>query len=372
MKKSIALFVVTRIFALFFMSAILSDTHYYVTLAQKMFHGAVPYIDFPFEYPPFAIFAVYLPGVISTDHYRFVFMLMAFIFDALIFWEVLKRDEKSALFYVFLSACLLPFSLERLDLIMIYPMIMATINYQNKEFNKGLVWSTVGGWFKLIPFISYIGTLNHKGEFLRTQIKIILLNLVLLTIFSMSFYSNMFDFLKYHIGRPFQVESVVASFVFISSTLFGTTFEIVNSYGSQNVIFSGMDSILSLATIGLLVSFSFLVYFYNIHKDKINLFDIISLFVFILLIFSKVLSDQFFIWPLASLFMGTMLREMNKFDKILLSFVYIFTCLIFVNYWSFIENGGIWHWILFLKNISVVYITIKIFLLIRKQTKITN
>jgi len=293
---------------------------------------------------------------------------MAFIFDCLLFWEILKRNQ-NATFYVFLSAFLLPFSLERLDIIMIFPMIMAIINYQKKEFNKGLIWSTVGGWFKLIPFISYIGTFNHKGQFLRTQIKIILLNLFFLTIFSMSFYSNMFDFLKYHIGRPFQVESVVASFVFISSMLFGTSIKIVNSFGSQNVLFSTMNSLLSLATYFLVASFAFLIYFYNKHKDKIDLFDIVSLFIFCLMIFSKVLSDQFFIWPLACLFLGTIIKNMNRFDKIVLSIVYLFTCLIFVNYWSFIEKGGIWHWILFFKNISLIYIAIKSFLIIKKQTR---
>lgn len=368
MKKSIILFILTRLFAIFFMSAILSDTHYYLSLAEKMFNGAVPYIDFPFEYPPFALFAIYLPGVISTDNYRLCFMLMALIFDCLIFWEVLKRNQ-CPIFYVFLSACLLPFSLERLDIIMIFPMIMAIMNYQQIEFNKAIVWSTVGGWFKLIPFISYIGTFNHKGQFLRTQIKIILLNLVLLTIFSMSFYSNMFDFLKYHVNRPFQVESVAASFVFVSSMLFGTSSEIVNSFGSQNVLFTTMETFLSLATYFLIASFAFLIYFYNKHKEKINLFDIMSLFIFCLLIFSKVLSDQFFIWPLACLFLGTIIKNMNKFDKFILSIVYLFTCLIFVNYWSFIGKGGIWYWILFLKNISLIYIAIKSFCIINKQTR---
>lgn len=369
MKKSLFLFFTTRILALFLMPVILSDTGYYVILAKKMFHGGIPYIDFPFEYPPLAILPIYLPGIIGPESYRFWFMSLALIFDFMVFWEITKKSSHS-FFYVVLSALCLPFLLERLDIFMIFPMIMAISCYQNKKFNQGLIWSTIGGWFKLIPFITYIGTFNYKNNFWRTQVKIILLNFVLLTLFSMLFYSNMFDFLKYHTDRPFQVESVVSSFVLVSAPLLGFKYEIVNSFGSQNVIFPGMEIFLKLTSFLIFVSFGWLIYFYNKHKAHINLYDATSLFIFFLLIFSKVLSDQFFIWPLAFLFLGCLVKSMNRFDKAALTLIYLITCILFINYWSVVEkSGGIWHWFLFLKNILLVYIAAKSIFIIRKQTR---
>jgi len=368
MKKNLFLFLLTRIFAIFFMSAILSDTYYYVTLAQKMFQGAIPYIDFPFEYPPFAIFPIYLSGVISTESYRLWFMLLAFIFDFFIFWEIYKR-KNHVLFYVILSSLCLPFLLERLDIFMVFPMVMALGCYQRNKFNQGLIWSTIGGWFKLIPFITYIGTFKDKENFGRTMVKIILLNFLILTIFSMSFYSNMFDFLKYHLDRPFQIESVVSSFVLIFAQVFGFKIEIVNSFGSQNILFNGMNLLLKLSFFLTLASFGWLIYFFNKNKNQLNLFDVTSIFILFLLLFSKVLSDQFFVWPLAFLFLGNLIKQMNLLDKIILTAIYFITCFLFVNYWSVIEKGGIWHWILFLKNILLIYITVKSIIILNKKSE---
>ena len=368
MKKHLplAFFLASRIFAIFFMSAILSDTIYYSSLAQKMFTGAVPYIDFTFEYPPFAIFPIYLPGVLSITSYRFWFMCLAFVFDLAIFWEIKKRNT-DLLLYVLLSSFLLPFSLERLDIFMILPIVLAIVAYQKKEFIKGAIYSTLGGWLKLIPFITYIGLWNDKN-FSRTITKTILINLVILTICSISFYSNMFDFLKYHLDRPFQVESVMASFVFGASKILSMPFSIVNSFGSQNILFNYNELVLKLFTILLFVFFGYLLVFYFKHKSKLNLFDMITTLMFTLMIFSKVLSDQYFLWPLALIFLGYSITKMNLIDKFFLGFIYLSTCLIFINYWDFIAGRGPWQVLLFLKNLCLIVFTLRSYKLLKAQT----
>lgn len=368
MKKHLplALFLITRIFAIFFMSAILTDTLYYSTLAQKMFAGAVPYIDFPFEYPPFAIFPIYLPGVISTESYRLWFMCLAFIFDFTIFWEI-KKQGKELLLYVVLSSFLLPFALERLDIFMVLPIILAILAYQRKEYTKGAIYSTLGGWLKLIPFITYIGLWKDKN-FTRTLTKIIILNLVILTIFSISFYSNMFDFLKYHLNRPFQVESVMASLIFGASKIFSIPFSIVNSFGSQNILFNYNEVILKLFSILLFISFAYLLIFYYKNKCRINLFDMTTTLLLALMIFSKVLSDQYFLWPLALFFLGHSITQMKITDKMILGFIYLSTSLIFINYRDFIAGRGPWQILLFLKNLGLIFIAWRSFQLLKAQT----
>ena len=368
MKKHLplALFFVTRIFAIFFMAAILSDTLYYAMLAQKMFAGGVPYIDFTFEYPPFAIFPIYLSGVISTESYRLWFMCFAVVFDFAIFWEV-KKHDKDVLLYVVLSSFLLPFALERLDVFMILPIILAILAYQKKEYLKGAIYSTIGGWLKLIPFITYIGLWNDK-KFSRTLTKTIILNLIILTICSVSFYSNMFDFLKYHLDRPFQVESVMASLVFGVSKVFLIPFSIVNGFGSQNILFNYNEIFLKLFSLLLLISFGYLLSFYYKNKSRVNLFDMTTTLLLVLMVFSKVLSDQYFIWPLALLFLGHSITQMTKIDKVILAFIYISTCLIFVNYWDFIAGKGPWQILLFFKNLGLVFITWRSFKLLKDQT----
>ncbi|MBC7713333.1 MAG: hypothetical protein H7177_08340 [Rhizobacter sp.] len=369
MKKHLplSLFLLTRIFAIFFMAAILSDTIYYSFLAQKMFTGAVPYIDFPFEYPPFAIFPIYLPGVISTESYRLWFMLLAFTFDFAVFWQI-KKQGHELLLYVVLSSLLLPFSLERLDIFMVLPIVMSIIAYQKQEFTKGAVYSTIGGWLKLIPFITYIGMWNNKKDFSRSLVKAFILNCIILTICSISFYSNMFDFLKYHLNRPFQVESVMSSIVMGFSKIFSIPFSIVNSFGSQNILFNYNEIFLKLFSILLFVSFGYLLVFYYKNKSRVNLFDMMTTLLLTLMVFSKVLSDQYFLWPVALIFLGHSITQMNRLDKTILGFIYLSTCLIFVNYWDFIAGKDFWQTLLFFKNLGLIFILWRSFKLLKDQT----
>lgn len=367
-KYAIALFLITRIFALFFMPQILSDTIYYATLAQKMLRGFIPYIDYTFEYPPLSIIPIYLPGLISLEHYRMIFMILALIVDCFIFWKILK-ESKNALFYVFLSSFLMPFYFERIDIFMILPMIYAVHNYTLGKNNTGIFWSTIAGWLKLIPFITYIGIFKDFKNFPRSLTKIIILNLLVLTICSLLFYGNMLDFLKYHLNRPFQIESVAISVFFALSYIFDISFTKVTSFGSQNIEFLHQEYFLKGTSITLFFIFCWLSYFYYKHKSRINLYDLTSVFILFLMIFSKVLSDQFFIWPLALIFLGSSIHKMNFFDKAVLALAYLGTGFLFINYTTLIKTFGIWPLLLILKNACLVYITFRLFYLLKKQTR---
>jgi hypothetical protein len=58
----------------------LSDTFYYLEIAVRVTHGAWPYVDFPFEYPPLALAFLLLPpagGTVAAYEYWFAVEMIA-------------------------------------------------------------------------------------------------------------------------------------------------------------------------------------------------------------------------------------------------------------------------------------------------------
>jgi hypothetical protein len=85
--RDAALILLTQIPALFSaLNPIVGDTRVYQAVAADFFSGVMPYRDRPFEYPPYALLPVLLPGLITTAalHYRYAFSLLMLLCDGLL------------------------------------------------------------------------------------------------------------------------------------------------------------------------------------------------------------------------------------------------------------------------------------------------
>ena len=227
-----------------------------------------------FEYPPLVVAWFNLPNhfidfsVLTSpndyiNQYSYYFRILMLFFDFLIFILVFNIGNKllqvrdihilfSGVIYIVSSQILFNLLYDRLDLVLV-AMILLCFYYQIRgHVFLSSFFISMGIFFKLVPlflipvwFIGWIPeTVFNKTKLswdknqwtlpVKASISVIASCTILLVLSLFVYGPKAFSFLKYHLDRGVQIESFYSTVIIVLGW-FGLPYEIVSSYGSQNV-----------------------------------------------------------------------------------------------------------------------------------------
>jgi hypothetical protein len=302
MTKIVVLFLTTSVFQSF---VDLFDFEYYFEHGMMVVNGQVPYLDFPFDYPPLALVPILLaiiPVILTMNPYAFIFtfqalMVLCDIGTVLcIYFIGLKvYDEKKA----FLAACIYSgafstayFVLTKYDA---FPtcLLMVAVLFTIYGMNmRGYLADTAGALAKIFPLIilPFITLYNARMTSLKQEI------LQLLKIFIPLFLVAVLPILvlKPEIISQYFSASLIRSTAYVNTptyVVYAIFHEILNIDISialiSNLMYALMGTILLV-----LVYFAFTL-------EKINrttLLKFMVLSIFSVVFFMKYHSPQYLVW----------------------------------------------------------------------------
>jgi hypothetical protein len=302
MTKIVVLFLTTSVFQSF---VDLFDFEYYFEHGMMVVNGQVPYLDFPFDYPPLALVPILLaiiPVILTMNPYAFIFTFQALMvlcdigtFLCIYFIGLKVCDEKKA----FLAACIYSgafstayFVLTKYDA---FPtcLLMVAVLFTIYGMNmRGYLADTAGALAKIFPLIilPFITLYNARMTSLKQEI------LQLLKIFIPLFLVAVLPILvlKPEIISQYFSASLIRSTAYVNTptyVVYAIFHEILNIDISialiSNLMYALMGTILLV-----LVYFAFTL-------EKINrttLLKFMVLSIFSVVFFMKYHSPQYLVW----------------------------------------------------------------------------
>jgi uncharacterized membrane protein len=319
----------------FFDSLRYSSTGLYFDYASQMFQGAVPYRDFPLEYPPLAILFLALPGLAGSDlsGYAIGFTVEILIFDLLGLYLIFAISRLRGLrcgttlsVYTLSLLALWPVTVTRYDLI---PAIMALAAiYAFMRDKTKTCWAILaaGTMTKLFPIILaplfLLYSLLHRqyGRVIRGVGAFAIITLAIAIPFIVLSPGGLLESFTYQTQRGLQIESLYASLLLVGQALHFIATPLEFSFGSVNIAGSLADT-LARVSLFLLIFFLLIVYWYFFntmraanHHDSLasdtgaqgELLNFSLLVILVFIVFNKVLSPQYLVWlyPIVPLVSG--------------------------------------------------------------------
>ena len=303
----------------------------YYSYAKRIAAGALPYRDFPVEYPPVATLFFYLPFRISganIDSYTFWFEVVMFIVNinctiliAIYSWQRWQNLRWLAITLTTYTLLLLATGnlvQARFDILVAFFILFSLICFINERHSWAWIFLGVGFMTKIIPILLapyYLMVYWRRRQSdmlwqgpLAMSVAIICIGAPLLIIAS----SGLLNSFLIQFSRPVMIESLWAVPLLLAEKL-GLLFSINNRYGSVNIVssFSTILAVLSGPAMLILLEFGYFGFhrFYKTGSPRGNRyqlvrFAIVGITTFIL--FGKVFSPQFLIWllPMVPLALG--------------------------------------------------------------------
>ena len=129
-------------------------------IGAAIWHGKVPYRDFGFEYPPLAILAFLLPGLIPSGVALSVMALQELAAETLVVIVVLRRDPSAIRRYALLSLLVWPFLSGGFDAL---PMAAIAISTAWLVEGRASAWwvAAAGTLAKLSPAAAWVWGRRH-------------------------------------------------------------------------------------------------------------------------------------------------------------------------------------------------------------------
>ncbi|WP_240432627.1 glycosyltransferase 87 family protein [Rubrobacter indicoceani] len=272
--------------------------------ADKLAAGLVPYADFPHEYPPTSLAILLLPRLLTDDPtlYAGLFSLQILVCDLVILYLLSRLGPKPVLLYGvgMLLFWRVPFI--RHDLV---PVMVATLGafavLRGRFVLAAVLWG-FGGALKLYPIVAapvlaFGATLGQTFARWSVAWAVFLVGLLWGLV---AFGPDSLMFLTYHADRPAQVESIPGNIQF-----FLPNPEVVNTYGSFNVVGPGGGALVSAFTFvqfGLVLLGLAVAYLQwrgaSDHELRVAMLRGAMLATFAFSVFGKVLAWHYFFWPL--------------------------------------------------------------------------
>jgi hypothetical protein len=339
-KKNVLIFGVGHAVIFLGLMAILAHYFYPGTgslenwIAQKIFHGEIPYHDFISEYPPLALMGFLLPGLFfhTTTAYSWAFAAELLMFDLLVLYLL---ADLAVFFKVSIKNTLAVYTLV---ILAIGPILVCRYDIMPAALTLLALWAFIKGKNKLAWGATALG-------FLAKLYPVIILPLFLLYQWKNRQYGRMFQgiavfvivvlifclpwliidapgFTKsftYHLDRPLHAESTYGSALMVGQVFGMDKIPADLTYGSWNLLSSLADK---LAKIAFYVTafFSIIIYWLFVTRtryDEVNdsskplntssasiLAQCVILLTFVFLLLNKVFSAQYLAWlcPLLPLF----------------------------------------------------------------------
>lgn len=343
------------------------DISLYHFLADKLFQGQIPYIDFQFEYPPASILIFGIPRLFTKDLviYRQLFQALnylaacgIFILTAKFLQETERKYRSVLVLQLLLASMLIPILLTRFDMIVAFFAFWGFYEYFTGDMSNskmkyvGYFLIILAGFAKLYPFLIipilllYEFKTRGKRNALKSIFICFLLSLPML-IFLAFGNRGLIELLAYHGERGLEIESIYASALFILNRI-GITegISVVYSHASYGLDGSLSSVLARSSTFVFLFAYVFSLWRMSKLKWQKNGHDrIVGSITLVLLLFiitNKVFSTQYFVWlfPWISL----ALSKEERMDKLAAAGVILaafLTTLIFPFYWWDLISGNV-------------------------------
>lgn len=286
--------------------------------AERILEGALPYRDFPFEYPPLAALFFLLPRLI-TDNYQTYSLLyhgevLLFILTGLwMVFNIARRLGKAPwkLLSVYTLAVLFigPIIGEQFDIFPVVFTLLALYYFWSGKTKTSWVFLALGTMVKLYPAaIAPVFLLCYLRNRQYNQIwqGIISFGITCLVISSPFLFTSplsLVSLINYHAARGLQLESLYSALLLFGSKLGLTTVKLNFNAGSVNLespaasFLAGFSTYLLIAA--LLIVYWFIYRQFKPGKSQFSrLGAYVLLVILTLIIFSKILSPQYIIWLL--------------------------------------------------------------------------
>jgi hypothetical protein len=315
--------------------------------ADRMAAGELPYADFPHEYPPLSLAILILPRLLTADPtlYAALFGVEILVFDLLIMFVLSRIGLKPLVLYgvPMLLFWRVPFI--RHDLV---PVAIATLGafalLRGRAMWAAILWGA-GGALKLYPVVA-VPALAFGATLWETLKRWTVAGAVFAVGILwgiVAFGTEALMFLTYHSERPAQVESMAGNIQF-----FVPDFEVVNTFGSFNVVGPGSEAIVSffgafqilMTLLGLGVAY---VHGRGREGDpdmRVAAVRGAALATFAFSIFGKVFAWHYLFWPLPLVAMAYGLAGF-RFPKLTWGLYFaaiLLTTAINEQYWAIDEN----------------------------------
>ncbi len=291
--------------------------------AQMMKDGLVPYRDFVFEFPPFALVFFYIPAMFTSDlnEYAAIFGVMVTLFSLLCLYYMLRICDRMKLNKVLVAALftvlMLMYYREMVKKFDVIPMtlVVASIYYYmrgNRLAAYGLAMA--GAFTKMYPvlilvmyFMLDVLTRERRSVNIRdgaVASLVILAVAVVPLILAGDSIGDVFSFLTFHTDRGFQVESVVGVVIQGLGILGFTTFSLVEMYGTYDVISPISDILLPFWNVFVLLVlaavFALIAYNHTTRKSGESVDRMVLVYATVLILAfvltNKVFSTQYMLW----------------------------------------------------------------------------
>jgi hypothetical protein len=299
------------------------DLHLYYDVALKLTQHGIPYMDFPFEYPPLAMIPILAPQVVnhfvggSFNTYCFLFALQNLSFAAisarLIYLTGVpnQADRPSLTAYFVIILLSLPIYLFRYDSFPALLSCIAVYSVRKQSFGTGIAIVT-GALAKIYPLVMAPVILlwyTVRKDYRKAIVYcggIALMSVLTLAI-TLKFAGDHFmHFLEYHLYRGIHLESLAGGILLMLKTLQIVTVYSESGFGSINLISSLSPVVLSSINIVAPVILILLHIFYAttfIAEKKKNgtigentVIAATGSLVLAFIILNKVFSPQYIVW----------------------------------------------------------------------------
>jgi len=349
----------------------ISDTTIYFDYAGRMAHGFRPYVDFPVEYPPLAIPLFIIPGhtnslIAYTDWFNvemYAMLTGAAAATAAAAVRLWPKGRSATVVAIAFAACVLATGAivgNRYDaavalvlalflLLMAYgkwtvaclvlgigfalkltPAIMLPLVFVLAVERRTILWGCL--YFFLgafLPFVPFLANGTKGLEYIFT----------------------------YHLQRPLQVESVLATPLLFGSVIGKVWVEIGTAYGSQFVAATGATTLARLSgyfeLIALAVTYWLIWQRRGALRARPGLVPLAVLAVILaFMTWGKVLSPQYFIWLLPAV--ALIVVERRVLGAVLVGVLLLTQIEFPAHYWTFIylEHGSVM--IVVVRNVLLV------------------
>ena len=321
------------------------DIKLYKRVVDSISSGELPYQDFEFEYPPYAILWFIIPGISSTlNGFKILFGLEILLIDALIkgvlIWTVLREKSEriftAVIIFSLATASNNYFYLQRFDLIPAAISFAMLIAFYRKQYYLSGALLAFGFGCKLYPilFAPPLLIIAWKNGGLRQFIAgflVLIAPLILL-----GFVTPWWQFMAFHTGRGLQCESIYASILWLGK-LFGV-FDLkwvfikawVEVTGPAATAVLPYAKIIFVATTFISVIYACVISYKNQQWTLPNLARLLLIPLCAFVCFNIVLSPQYLIWIIALAAVAALDGRLN--NVILITIAAVITPIIYPGF----------------------------------------
>ena len=321
-----------------------TDIRFYHAYFLRAAAGEVPYRDIAIAYPPVAWWVMAWPNATDWPTYRDRFRRIMLVFDVAsfgLFTAILLRRRPSCvgwgcLTYVAATAILEHLLYDRLDVGLLFLLMLwayAWVRSLTDAGPRGRSWVVVsyvalgvGVAYKLVPvvMVPFVLLSERRSSQDREGWRTPLVHAAAFAIgvaFSLvvqypSAGLKTLDFLKYHVGRGIQIESVYALVLFVTFG-FGRPLSVADMPDTVELVSTAvpamvwLSNVLTLGFVGVLGLWALSL---GRQYDRQTAYVFAGLALAGLILFAKGLSPQYFIWIIPMLLLcGVELLSMRRF-----------------------------------------------------------